>query len=258
MRKRTLVASLVGVVSLAFAVAPTAGAQSPARDLRGMVIDTAGRPLPNAEVRIMDLARATRTDSNGKFVMAGIKDRIVDVAVRRLGYEMRVVRVSMMNGEGDDARIVLRAEPVVLAGVAVEAPEAPHPFFIEFEKRRSRGIGTFLTERDLDKLNTSLPSDAFRTLPGMRLVRLNNGGSGVRFSSTQGMRNSRGGECVPTIWVDGQAAPGMEIDDVRAGDIHGIEIYRGASTVPSQFSGAGGGGAQCGVIVIWTRRKGKG
>lgn len=258
MRNPVTVSSLVRTVSLALVAAlSVAGAQSPARDLRGTVLDTAGRPLPNADVRIMDLARATRTDSAGNFAILGIKERIVDLAVRRLGYEMRLVRVSMINGEGENARIVLHAEPVVLAGVAIEAPEAPHPYFVEFEKRRSRGIGTFLTEHDIEKLNTSLPSDAFRTLPGVRLVRLSNGGSGVRFSSTQGMRSSRGGECVPTIWVDGQAAPGMEIDDIRSGDIHGIEIYRGVSTIPAQFSGPGGGGAQCGAIVVWTRRKGK-
>ena len=58
-----------------------------------------------------------------------------------------------------------------------------------------------------------------------------------------------------SIWVDGQAAMGMEIDEIRAQDIHGIEIYRGASTLPVQFAKAGLG--QCGAIVVWTRRKTK-
>jgi hypothetical protein len=79
-------------------------------------------------------------------------------------------------------------------------------------------------------------------------------GIGVRFMSNIGMAGSArsGGVCQPTIWVDGQAAPGMEIDEIRAQDIHGIEIYRGASTTPAQF--AKYGTAQCGTIVVWTKR----
>jgi hypothetical protein len=59
--------------------------------------------------------------------------------------------------------------------------------------------------------------------------------------------------CVPLIWVDGQAAPGLEIDDILATDIHAIELYKGASTTPGQF--VTNGSAQCGTVVVWTRRK---
>ena len=47
----------------------------------------------------------------------------------------------------------------------------------------------------------------------------------------------------------------MEVDEIRAQDIHGIEIYRGAATVPAQF--AKSGLTQCGAIVVWTKRKTK-
>jgi hypothetical protein len=225
------------------------------RNLRGIVTDSAGYPLPNVEIRIMDLGRMTRSDVNGAFRIDRISDRIVDLTVRRMGYQMRFVRVAMINGEGDSLRIVLRAEPLRLPEVVIEDAEEKHPFFNEYEKRRQRGIGTFLTRKDLDKLNTSYPSDAFRRLPGMRFVNVS-GGMGVRFMSAVGMRGGgRGGDCIPTIWIDGQAAPGMEIDEIRAQDIHGMEIYRGASTVPSQF--VKGGLGQCGAIVVWTRRKTK-
>jgi hypothetical protein len=223
------------------------------RNLRGIVTDTAGYPIPNVDVRIMDIGRMTRTDVKGAFAIDRISDRVVDVTVRRLGYEVRSIRVSLINGEGDSLRIVMRAEPLRLAQVDIEEKEENHPFFNEYEKRRERGIGSFITRQDLEKLNTSYPSDAFRRLPGMRFENVS-GGMGVRFMSAIGMRGGRGG-CVPTIWLDGQAAPGMEIDEIRAGDIHGIEIYRGASTVPAQF--VKGGLGQCGVIVVWTRRKTK-
>jgi hypothetical protein len=228
-------------------------AHAQGRNLRGIVTDTAGYPLPNVEVRIMELGRIARTDVNGSFRMERITDRIVDVTARRLGYEMRFVRVAMINGEGDSLRIVMRAEPLKLGAVNIEEREENHPFFNEYERRRERGIGSFITRKDLEKLNTSHPSDAFRRLPGMRFVNVS-GGMGVRFMSALGLGGrGRGGDCVPTIWVDGQAAPGLEIDEIRSQDIHGMEVYRGASTVPAQF--VKGGLAQCGAIVVWTRRR---
>jgi hypothetical protein len=225
------------------------------RDLHGQVTDSTGRGLPDVEVRIMDLGRMTRSDARGAFQFKGISDRIVDLTVRRLGYQIRFVRISLINGEGEAARIVLVPEPMRLPQVDIEAPEPAHPFFVEFERRRSRGLGTFITEQQLASLNSSFPSDAFRRLPGMRLIRTRNG-MGVRFmSATTSMRRGGQGDCMPTIWLDGQQAQGMEIDEIRAGDIHGIEIYRGVSTTPSQF--VVNGSVQCGAIVVWTRRKGK-
>ena len=222
------------------------------RDLRGTVTDTAGYPIPNVEVRIMDLGRMARTDTAGRFAINRISDRVVDLTIRRLGYEVQFVRVSLINGEGDSLRVKLTPEPVRLASVEVEEKEERHPFFTEFDQRRQRGVGAFITKEQIEKLNTSYPSDAFRRLPGMRFVNVT-GGMGVRFMSSTGIRGPRGGECAPTIWVVGQAAVGMEIDDIRAGDIHGIEIYRGASTTPAQFAKAGL--TQCGAIVVWTKRK---
>jgi hypothetical protein len=250
----------ISVAFIALVLAGTsAGAQQ--RILRGIVTDSAGYPLPNVEVRIMDLGRIARSDVHGKFAIDRITDRIVDLTLRRLGYEVQMVRVSMINGEGDSLRVVMQAEPLRLNTVEIEAKEDQHPFFAEYAKRKERGIGQFITHQDIEKLNTFYPSDAFRRLPGIRFVSIGSG-YGVRFMSSIGMRSTStriGGsgtqDCIPTIWVDGTPAPGMEIDEIRAQDIHGIEVYRGAATVPVQFAKAGL--TQCGAIVVWTRRKAK-
>ena len=156
------------------------------RTLRGIITDSAGYPLPNVEVRIMEIGRMTRSDPQGRFAIERIGDRIIDITFRRLGYEVRSVRVSLINGEGDSLRVLMRAEPLKLARVEIEAKEENHPFFNEYEKRRQRGIGSFITQKDIEKLNTSYPSDAFRRLPGMRFVSIG-GGMGVRFMSGIGM-----------------------------------------------------------------------
>src|SRR3954470_2980654 len=77
------------------------------RTLRGIITDSAGYPLPNVEVRIMELGRMSRSDVQGRFGIDRITDRIVDVTFRRLGYELRIIRVSLINGEGDSVRVVM-------------------------------------------------------------------------------------------------------------------------------------------------------
>jgi hypothetical protein len=243
--------ALIAVLALA-----STSIQAQQRTLRGIVTDSAGYPLPNVEVRIMELGRVARSDPQGRFAVDRITARIVDVTLRRLGYQLKMVRISMIDGEGDSLRVIMTAEPLRLNTVEIEAQEDSHPFFSEYEKRRQRGIGTFITQKDIEKLNTSYPSDAFRRLPGMRFVS-GPSGTGVRFMSSVGMGGSvrTGGNCQPLIWIDGQSVPNMEIDEIRAQDIHGIEIYRGVSTTPSQF--VKGGTGQCGTIVIWTKRRAK-
>src|SRR4051812_15847475 len=193
---------LVLIAALALA---TARVDAQQRTLRGIVTDSAGYPLPNVEVRIMEIGRMARSDAQGRFAIERIGDRIIDITFRRLGYEVRSVRVSLINGEGDSLRVVMRAEPLRLAQVNIEEKEDNHPFFNEYEKRRQRGIGTFITQKDIEKLNTSYPSDAFRRLPGMRFVSIGSG-MGVRFMSSIGMTGGRNGSastgCIPTIWVD--------------------------------------------------------
>jgi hypothetical protein len=57
---------------------------------------------------------------------------------------------------------------------------------------------------------------------------------------------------MPTIWLDGQRALGLELDDLSANDIEGMELYQSLSTTPPQFS-HGGSTTPCGTIVVWSR-----
>jgi hypothetical protein len=41
-------------------------------------------------------------------------------------------------------------------------------------------------------------------------------------------------------------------EDTPIRDVYGIEIYRGPSEVPGEFSGSN---AMCGVIVMWTKSR---
>src|SRR5262249_29673164 len=118
----------------------------------------------------------------------------------------------------------------------------------EFYQRRTRGLGTFFTRDDLMDRHAQNPSDMLRSTPGIRFVRVPSG-NGIRFNTTSSMR-----QCQPLIWVDGQAAAGMEIDDIPVNDIEGIELYQSIATTPGQFYR--GNTTPCGTIVVWTRNPG--
>jgi len=218
--------------------------------LRCVIVDSAGAPVPGAEVSIFSLGRVTRTDSLGRLIFNTLPQGSLDVTIRHLGYHAQYNRVTITEAPYDSVAFKLTEQPVSLSEMDVSTSER-HPFFQGFDQRQARGIGSFITREQIDAQHTSTPSDLFRTLPQVRLVHAN-GGLGIRFPSNQIIRGRGSNLCTPMIWLDGQKVPGMEIDDLRATDMEAIEVYRGAATTPPQFAAAGM--VQCGAIVVWTRR----
>jgi iron complex outermembrane receptor protein len=218
--------------------------------LHGVVVDSAGKPVAGVEVSIPHLGTTTRTDSLGRLTFSNLPLGRMDVSIRRLGYHAQAKNVAVF---GDDSvRFVIEAQPVPLAGVDISA-SGNRSFLQGFDQRRQSGVGTFLTREQIDAKHANNTSDLFRMMPAVRLVKTSLG-MGVRFNSNMTVRGRGNVLCVPTLWLDGQKAPGMEVDDLRAQDIEAIELYRGAATTPPQYTQ--GGVMQCGAIIVWTRRRG--
>ena len=222
--------------------------------LRGVIIDSSGAPIPGVEITISALGRITRTDSLGRMTFSTLPSGDVVLLTRRFGYRAQTTHLLIGGPAGDSIVVTLAAQPVGLSEVDVTAI-GQHPFFAGFDQRRRLGVGTFITREEIESRNSSAPSDIFRQIPQVRLVRAGSG-LGVRFPAnmTSIRRGPNTDLCTPMIWLDGQRATGLEIDDLRSSDIQAIEMYRGASTTPPQFTA--GGMVQCGAIVVWTRRKG--
>ena len=83
----------------------------------------------------------------------------------------------------------------------------------------------------------------------------------MRYSRRQTQWFMRGGtgttNCPARFFIDGNsvALQGMSIDElVSPSDVEGIEIYKGMSSVPSEFSGRSiNDDSRCGVVAIWTK-----
>jgi hypothetical protein len=160
----------------------------------------------------------------------------------------------------------------------------------EFDRRRTNGIGRFLTEADLEKDQYRKLSDVLRKLPGITFARARSA-AGVsplaefavssRGSATiEHVSPIFGKNCPIAIWLDGvpvyrgldrgasnnpafpnKAAP-REVSSTRVDempfDINGImtqhiaaiEFYAGPATMPPELNATQG---TCGALVIWTK-----
>ena len=63
----------------------------------------------------------------------------------------------------------------------------------------------------------------------------------------------RGRARAARVGVDGQIKEwGFPMDTIDPNHIHGIEVYNGPATIPSEYSGMRTD-AYCGLVMIWTR-----
>jgi hypothetical protein len=188
----------------------------------------------------------TKTDGDGRFKLAKLPEGEVIVSIRRIGFEPTTLRRAVAPGIADSVSVEM-ARITVLEGMVVSERALRQRFWIEdFYRRRTRGVGTYLTREEIEHKRASRPSELLRQTPGLRFVRVR-GGQGVRFMSSSSMRR----DCMPMVWIDGQQAPGMELDDLPLSTIEGLELYHGPSTTPIQFSQ--GSMTTCGTIVVWSR-----
>jgi len=190
------------------------------RTVNGVVRDSAGAPIPEADVSIPSAHLLARTDNSGAFALTRVEPGQTELTVRRLGYVPQSLQIDVRPNNSDTLVVVLTAQAFELQGVAVNEQVKRHLLWIEdFYRRRAKGIGgTFYTREDIEARHASRLSDVLRDAPGVRFVRARGGGSGVRFDTPANFRR----DCLPQYFVDGQRVPNIELDDLSARDVEGV------------------------------------
>ena len=231
-----------------------AQSQTKSAALIGSIHDSEGHPIDNADVSIVSMNALARTDSAGRFQLRSLDAGRVTVTIRRLGFDPESFDFTL-HAMTDDSVAVTMQQNVQLLDAMRSNAALSHRFAAleEFYKRRSRGTGgSFLTRADIERRNTTVLSEVLRNVPGVRILRgAGTQEGGVRFASS----STRSQVCRPNIWIDGQLARDMEVDEIPANDVEAMELYPGPSTTPMQFSQQATSYA-CGAIVIWTRLPG--
>jgi hypothetical protein len=249
-------APLAGVLVL-LAALPAATAAQGSGAIQGRVLDEATDvPIPAALVQLVSetgrtVQRAV-ADSAGRFALPVRLAGRYRLRATGLGYTESLTAAFDVDAR-DTLNVIVRMgiEAVRLPALEVVARsrvEHIHPGLASFYYRMNRGIGgTFITREQIELRNPTYTSDLLRD-------------AGIEVFE-EGRRRGRvvtgRMQCTPAIYLDGNRldagdnALADKVNLVHPSSIEGIEVYRGAATLPPEFGGSTG---QCGAIAIWLRR----
>lgn len=226
---------------------PTVGSTSSSRvagpcRLAGRVVADDGSPIPRAAVR-SHTSEPVRTSASGDFSLpACAAAGVLRVEVTGLAVVPFAANVAVSERTPAMVLTVDRRVPR-LDPVLVEADRRLRDWQ-GFDTRRERGDGTYITRDQIRRRDAPNLTRLLEALPGLRI-----GDDAQLYVARNAFAR-----CPAAVYLDGQRIDAMRLDAVTVPDILGIEIYRGASDTPSQFTRLGTAG--CGTVVIWSRISG--
>ncbi|HEV8598713.1 MAG TPA: carboxypeptidase regulatory-like domain-containing protein [Gemmatimonadales bacterium] len=206
-----------------------------------VIDDETGEPIPGAFIRIKGRSPDVLTDEKGRVTIPGIKQGRYTVDVGAIGYESRREAMLVQSATAD-LRYGLSFTGDKLPDVVVEArQEKLYPRYSDFHRRVKNGAGFYITWREIHAKGYSRLGDVLRGVRGVQVA--------CRPSDCL-ILMSRSRSCPPAIWVDGRPSD-FYGGNTPIGDIYGMEVYRGPSELPAEFTTNG----MCGAIVLWTKNR---
>jgi hypothetical protein len=227
------------------------------RVIRGVVRDTAGRPLSGVQVNLV-AGQGTNTDDAGRFRLAAPSREDVLVDIRRLGFTPSLYSFSAGGDTTLDVTLLPAAQQ--LAAVNVNERSSSGVGLAGFDERmrareRGAGAGYFITGAEIERRQATKTTSLFDMVPGIFVLRVD----ATRYSIFARGRTFDG-KCVPTVFIDGtkimekfdNGAPGVAIDELLTpSEITGIEVYASGNAAPPAYQLLNG---SCAVVLIWTKR----
>jgi hypothetical protein len=230
---------------------------------------TTGQFLRDVEVHITPLDRIQHTDSLGEARLRGIPSGRYTIETRRLGYAPLSAPILVRSEDSLEVVLLIVATATQLDTVTVFRSAIPMQLR-EFESRRERGFGQFVTEKQID----AAPGASLRTLLESHIRGVTVTGeyaTGMHVTSLRQATEGLGrGPCQPMVFLNGvqlvdDTGHGPDISFIDLSSIAGIEYYS-PSEIPVQYRTSGtlprpGAAASqasattpsCGAMLIWTR-----
>ena len=215
----SLVTALASVVPEARGAA--ADPRPSAATLGGTVTDTAGAPLPDVRVTVIEAGRTARTDSAGRYRLTGLGGGSYSVSFARLGLAPAVRRVTL----GDSAAaldIVLRPSRVELAAVQVTATT------VATTALTSPQPTTVLEGASLATAQAASVGETLQGLPGVRSLSMT---TGIGKPVIRGLTSNR-----VVVLADGQRLENQQWGSDHSPNVETvaaerIEVIRGPASV---------------------------
>ena len=239
--------------------------------IRGQVrADSSRIAIPFAVVDLVDLRRTVQASISGVYSLTGVLPGRHRIVARAVGYQPLEVAVEAADGDTLSldlllARLAFQLAPLISAA---RVPVFESGKMAEFNRRRTRGPGRFLSRAALAAIEPAPLSFGLRQTTGVRLIPLpwpcvgevaitgrdlGTGGGAPFLCGAQAI----GGWCFLSvvldgalIWELGNPRQPPDLSGISASELQAVEIYRGPSEIPIEFSATG---SECGVIVLWTR-----
>ena len=239
-----------------------------ASSMAGVVTDTLGEGVVNAEVRVTNTDFTTRTDETGTFRLGNLPPGTHRIEIRQAGFRPRELQVRLLADQTvliPGQMLGLDPLPTRLADVTIEgeAPTARRMVLGEFEARRRNALGSFVTRQEIQRRGDPwVPTQVLRGMRGVRVVgrtgEVGVAGRWLVYTSRGQTRTISGrngdGQCFPLYFLDGHYwgdAGMIDIDDVLpVAEIEAVEAYTSVAGLPPEYNRPG---AACGVIAFWTR-----
>lgn len=218
--------------------------------LTGQVVSAlTGGPLHNASVSLIQSGLGAITDSTGHFRIVDAPAGRDQLKVTMIGFAEASMPIDLEAGHTTNVTLLLDRSVLKMEEINVTVNRPMREELAGFYDRRSHGIGAFISPGDIERTNPTRSVDLLRGVPGVDVIPRGYGQHSVRIKRAPGNRG-----CPPAIFVDGQHARFMNVDDIPVGDLLAMEVYRGPSETPARFKHLSAGA--CGSIVIWTRLHG--
>jgi len=219
--------------------------------ITGTVRDSASQPIADADVVMRPGNHRARSDSAGRFLLAGVDDGSYVVYARKLGYALERWDVKLSNAGRVDVRFVLHRQQQLEEVTVTAARNCPAFSLDGFACRRHAGGGIFLDYPDIDERGEPYTGNLFRDMPGFRtrLVSTRRGVVPVGFRTNGG--------CVNSL-VDGRPASNDNPVPAYTHDLSAMEVYVRPDSVPPQYqrytwlTGDIERTGRCSLVVYWT------
>lgn len=241
------------LLTLALAVATPLhaplGAQSGV--VRGVITDSAGRPIRGVEVLALKTDRSARTDAQGRYTITRVPWGQTVIMARLLGY--RPTEQAITVDDSGEARLDLRLGAAIqlIDTLRIVSHDLCTPYrFDGFECRRKAGIGQFRGPEELRALRPRFWADMFEGFTGLRRVPFMNEEQQRDWTITP----TTGWRCIK-IGFNGREPTARETI-VRPDDIYAIEHYDVYEKVPEAYKRLAWPGDQrepCTLIMYWTK-----
>lgn len=207
----------------------------------GVLRDSLGSPVSGATVLVLgDSSRRVRTDADGRYALSLRGWRSQQLATRAIGFTPAVIDVNPVAEELEVAAVQLEPFVFTLDTARVVGRRDMLDWRPDFEWRRQRETGGFVTEEQLKKLPRVTPHALGSLVPRLRI------------SKDGGIFLQKGSDvCRPRWFIDGydegplpvEFSPIPVLNRARS-----IEVYT-AQFAPPKFNDFDG----CGSIVVWTK-----